>query len=79
MSRLGTANFHQLPINAPKCPMMNFQRDGQMQMRVRKGRANYEPNSLAPEAPRADPSRGFTGLTRSESGATTVRRGGVSS
>ncbi|HEV7289894.1 catalase [Sphingomonas sp.] len=45
-SRLGTANFHQLPINAPKCPVMNFQRDGQMQMNVPKGRANYEPNSL---------------------------------
>ena len=26
---------------------MNFQRDGQMQMPVPKGRANYEPNSLA--------------------------------
>jgi catalase len=46
-SRLGTANFHQIPINAPKCPVMNFQRDGQMQMQVPKGRANYEPNSLA--------------------------------
>ena len=47
-SRLGTANFHQLPINAPKCPMMNFQRDGQMQMSLQKGRANYaQPNSHA--------------------------------
>jgi catalase len=46
-SRLGTANFHQLPINAPKCPVMNFQRDGQMQMNVPVGRASYEPNSLA--------------------------------
>ncbi len=46
-SRLGTANFHQLPINAPKCPVMNFQRDGQMQMAVPKGRANYEPNGLS--------------------------------
>nr|WP_111299744.1 catalase [Paracoccus saliphilus] len=45
-SRLGTVNFHQLPINAPKCPMHNFQRDGMMQMAVPKGRANYEPNSL---------------------------------
>ena len=45
-SRLGTANFHQIPINAPKCPMHNFQRDGMMQMAVPKGRANYEPNSL---------------------------------
>jgi catalase len=62
-SRLGTANFHQLPINAPKCPVMNFQRDGQMQMNVPKGRANYEPNSLAasgePGGPRECPVTGF--------------------
>ena len=63
-SRLGTANFHQLPINAPKCPMMNFQRDGQMQMNVPKSRANYEPNSLADHGedggPRECPVTGFT-------------------
>jgi catalase len=63
-SRLGTANFHQLPINAPKCPMMNFQRDGQMQMNVPKGRANYEPNSIADHGedggPRECPVTGFT-------------------
>jgi len=63
-SRLGTANFHQLPINAPKCPVMNFQRDGQMQMNVPKGRANYEPNSLAAhgeeQGPRECPMTGFT-------------------
>lgn len=45
-SRLGTSNFHQIPINAPKCPMMNFQRDGMMQTHQFVGRANYEPNSL---------------------------------
>ena len=62
-SRLGTANFHQLPINAPKCPMRNFQRDGQMQMQVPTGRANYEPNSLADagedSGPRECPVTGF--------------------
>jgi catalase len=62
-SRLGTANFHQLPINAPKCPVMNFQRDGQMQMNVPQGRANYEPNSLAAHGeiggPRECPVTGF--------------------
>lgn len=46
LKRLGSTNFHQLPINAAKCPVMNFQRDGHMQMNVPKGRANYEPNSL---------------------------------
>jgi catalase len=76
-SRLGTANFHQIPINAPKCPFANFQRDGQMQTQVPKGRANYEPNSLnmaGEEAgPRECPATGFTtfeGRTdRDETGA----------
>ncbi|ACK52483.1 Catalase [Methylocella silvestris BL2] len=71
-SRLGTANFHQLPINAPKCPVMNFQRDGQMQMNVPKGRANYEPNSLADAGeiggPRECPMTGFTSFPSPEGG-----------
>ena len=46
-SRLGTTNFQQIPINAPRCAFGNFQRDGMMQTMVPKGRANYEPNSLA--------------------------------
>jgi len=63
LKRLGSTNFHQLPINAPKCPVMNFQRDGHMQTQVPKGRANYEPNSLhdsgeAP-GPRQCPITGF--------------------
>jgi catalase len=63
-SRLGTTNFHQIPINAPKCPFHNFQRDGMMQTLVPKGRANYEPNSLyeagEPSGPRAAPETGFS-------------------
>lgn len=63
-SRLGTTNFHQIPINAPKCPFMNFQRDGQMQTMVPKGRANYEPNSLAEVGedggPRESATKGFS-------------------
>jgi catalase len=62
-SRLGTTNFHQIPVNAPKCPMQNFQRDGMMQMLVPKGRANYEPNSLGEMGedggPRECPTTGF--------------------
>ncbi len=45
-SRLGTTNFHQIPVNAPKCPYANMMRDGLMQTTVPKGRASYEPNSL---------------------------------
>ncbi|ASE38634.1 catalase [Brevundimonas vesicularis] len=65
LSRLGTVNFHQIPINQAKgCPFQNFQRDGHMQMAVPKGRANYEPNSLAEAGedggPREDPKGGFS-------------------
>lgn len=68
LSRLGTVNFHQLPINQAKgCPFQNFQRDGQMQTHVPKGRANYEPNSLGQAGedggPREDPKGGFRSFT----------------
>ena len=67
LSRLGTPNWHEIPINLAKgregCPFLNDQRDGQMQMQTPKGRANYEPNSLARAGeeggPRADPQNGF--------------------
>jgi catalase len=52
LTRLGSPNFHELPINRPKCPFANFQRDGKMQMMVPTGRDNYEPNSIAPGGPR---------------------------
>ncbi len=52
LSRLGSPNFHQLPINAPKCPFANLQRDGHMQMRAPKGRVNYDPSSLDPGSAR---------------------------
>jgi len=55
LKRLGSPNFHELPINRPKCPFANMQRDGHMQMLVPKGRANYEPNSIEPEGPRESP------------------------
>ena len=69
-SRLGTTNFHQIPINAPKCPFHNFQRDGMMQTLVPVGRANYEPNSLAEAGeaggPRACPETGFTSFNAND-------------
>ena len=69
-SRLGTTNFHQIPINAPKCPFHNFQRDGMMQTLVPTGRANYEPNSLAEAGettgPRACPETGFSSFAAND-------------
>jgi catalase len=47
--RVGT-NYAQLPVNAPKCPYHNYQRDGQMRFDGNFGSApNYEPNSYATE------------------------------
>ncbi|MBU3825032.1 MAG: catalase [Candidatus Oceanisphaera merdipullorum] len=59
LSRLGSPNFAQIPINAPKCPFANMQRDGHMQMQVPKGRVAYEPQSLDPTMPRESAKRGF--------------------
>ena len=65
-SRLGTTNFHQIPINAPRCPMYNFQRDGLMQTHVPKGRANYEPNSLAAHGEEGGPREGAAGFVTAD-------------
>ena len=59
LSRLGSPNFHQIPINAPKCPFGNQQRDGHMQMEQPVGRVAYEPNSLSENSPRETPAKGF--------------------
>ncbi|GAB3340855.1 catalase [Marilutibacter aestuarii] len=59
LKRLGGPNFHQIPVNAPKCPFAHHQRDGHMQMEVPRGRVAYEPQSLDPEGPRASEARGF--------------------
>ena len=66
--RLGGANFHEIPINRPKCPMHNFQRDGVRRMDVAKGQVAYEPNSLAPDGPREDPRRGFASVRDLDAG-----------
>ncbi|HJV24030.1 MAG TPA: catalase [Aromatoleum sp.] len=57
--RLGSPNFHQIPINTPKCPFANHQRDGKMQMDQPKGRVSYEPSSIDEGTPRETPDLGF--------------------
>ena len=66
--RLGSPNFHQIPINAPKCPFSNQQRDGHMQMEQPAGRVAYEPNSLSETSPRESPAHGFHSAAVLESG-----------
>ncbi len=68
LSRLGSANFHQIPVNAPKCPFANHQRDGHMQMAQPTGRVAYEPNSLSTTSPREAPAIGFRSAASVETG-----------
>ena len=71
LKRLGSPNFTQLPINAPRTDVRNFQQDGHMAMANPRTRANYEPNSWAADegGPREDPQRGYTSYPAEEAGA----------
>ncbi len=43
--RLGV-NHHQIPVNAPRCPVNSYHRDGQMRVDANAGSTiGYEPNS----------------------------------
>lgn len=69
VKRLGSPNFTQLPINAPKCPFHNFQQDGHMAFSNLSGRANYEPNSWKKAGgPRESLKKGFKTFPAFESG-----------
>jgi catalase len=51
ITRLGGANFHEIPINAPLAPLHNNQRDGLHRQVIPRGRIAYEPNSLGGGCP----------------------------
>lgn len=69
LSRLGSPNSHQIPVNAPQCPFANHQRDGHMQMQRPLGPVNYEPSTLSKDSPRETPSHGFRSASVQESGS----------
>lgn len=68
LSRLGSPNFQEIPINQPKCPWHTLQRGGHMRTSVEEGRVAYEPNSLSASSPREDPPRGFVSIPALERG-----------
>jgi catalase len=51
LSRLGSPNFHEIPINRPISPMHNNQRDGHMRQEINKGQVSYQPNSIGGGCP----------------------------
>ncbi len=59
ITRLGGANFHEIPVNAPLVPVHNNQRDGIHRVGRPTGRVAYEPNSLAGGCPFQAGAAGF--------------------
>lgn len=51
LSRLGSPNFHEIPINRSVAPVHNNQRDGHMRQEINTGRVSYHPNSLGGGCP----------------------------
>ena len=51
LSRLGSPNFHQIPINRPVNKSHNNQRDGHMQMEIPDGSTAYFPNTISGGCP----------------------------
>ncbi|MDO9033319.1 MAG: catalase, partial [Hydrogenophaga sp.] len=59
ITRLGGANFHEIPINAPLAAPHNHQRDGLHRQAIPRGRVAYEPNSLGGGCPFQAGASGF--------------------
>jgi catalase len=51
LSRLGSPNFHEIPINRPVAPVHNNQRDGHMRQTINKGQSSYDPNTTGSGCP----------------------------
>lgn len=51
LSRLGSPNFHEIPINRPIVPVQNNQRDGHMRQQIDKGKSSHSPNTTAGGCP----------------------------
>ncbi|MEO7988939.1 MAG: catalase [Chryseolinea sp.] len=51
LSRLGSPNFHEIPINRSIVPTHNNQRDGHMRQTINKGQTSYDPNSIGQGCP----------------------------
>ncbi|AKQ44942.1 hydroperoxidase [Rufibacter radiotolerans] len=55
LNRFTSANFTEVPINKPVCPVHNHQQNGFMRQTINKGKANYFPNSVGGGCPMMAP------------------------
>ncbi|WP_162415432.1 catalase [Cyclobacterium roseum] len=51
LSRLGSPNFHEIPINRSINPIRNNQRDGHMRQQINEGVSSYHPNTTGGGCP----------------------------
>jgi catalase len=51
LSRLGSPNFHEIPINRSINPVHNNQRDGHMRQQINVGKSSYHPNTIGGGSP----------------------------
>ena len=51
LSRLGSPNFHEIPINRSIAPINNNQRDGHMRQTIVRSKTAYQPNSISGGCP----------------------------
>lgn len=51
LSRLGSPNFHEIPINRSVNTVFNNQREGHMRQQINKGKGAYSPNSIGGGCP----------------------------
>jgi catalase len=65
LSRLGSPNFHEIPINRSVVDVHNNQRDGHMRQQINKSQSSYGPNTVGGGCPfQAKASQGgFTSYT----------------
>jgi catalase len=51
LTRLGSPNFHEIPINRSISPVHNNQRDGHMRQEINKGKSAHSPNMMSGGCP----------------------------
>ncbi len=51
LSRLGSPNFHEIPINRSINPVRNNQREGHMRQQINEGVSSYHPNTIGGGCP----------------------------
>lgn len=51
LTRLGSPNFHEIPINRSIAPVHNNQRDGHMRQTINRGKTSYDPNRVSNGCP----------------------------